>query len=346
MTLSVSSSVDEAQWDGYANRVAFSTLYHLYGWRRVVEQTFSHRTHYLAALDGSSAVVGILPMVHLSSRLFGNMLVSLPFFNYGGMCADGDQARQALLDAAIALATEQQVDFIEIRHDDHDQEWQRGLARKSAKVAMRRELPSHPDELWKQLGSKLRNQIEKPRKQGMTAVVGGEELLDGFYDVFSSNMRDLGTPVYSKAFFRNILREFPGCTWICSVYSGKTPVASGVLAGFRDRIEIPWASSLRSYNRLSPNMLLYWRALEFACERGFKQFDFGRSTPHEGTYRFKEQWGAAPYPLNWYYWLRNGREMPQVNPKNPKYRTAIALWQRLPVSVTRLIGPGIVKYIP
>jgi hypothetical protein len=93
-------------------------------------------------------------------------------------------------------------------------------------------------------------------------------------------------------------------------------------------------------------MLLYWHALEFACDRGFREFDFGRSTPHEGTYRFKEQWGAKPYPLNWYYWLPNGREMPQVNPKNPKYRTAIAVWQRLPLSVTRLIGPGIVKYIP
>ena len=346
MTFSVSSSLDQAGWDGYANRVAFSSLYHLYGWRHVVEQTFAHRTHYLAALDDSSAVVGILPMAQLRSRLFGNMLVSLPFFNYGGICADREEVRQALLDAAIDLAIERQVDFIEIRQDDEEQAWQQGLAHKSAKVAMRRELPSSADELWKQLGSKLRNQVQRPRKEGMTAAIGGEELLDGFYHVFASNMRDLGTPVYSKAFFRNILRQFPGSTWVCSVYSGKRPVASGLLVGFRDRIEIPWASSLREFNRLSPNMLLYWRALEFACERGFRQFDFGRSTPHEGTYRFKEQWGAKPYPLNWYYWLPNGREMPQVNPRNPKYRTAIAVWQRLPVSVTRLIGPGIVKYIP
>ena len=346
MTFSVSTSVDESHWDGYANSAAVSTLYHLYGWRRVVEDTFGHKTHYLAASDASSGVIGILPMVQLQSRLFGNMLVSLPFFNYGGICSDREDVRQALLDSAIVLAADRKADFIEIRHDQDNEQWQRGLARKSAKVSMRLELPSSADELWKSLGSKLRNQVQKPRKEGMTCAVGGVELLDGFYEVFSSNMRDLGTPVYSKAFFRNILRQFPDRTWICSVYSAKRPVASGLLAGFKERVEIPWASSLRELNHLSPNMLLYWCALELACTRGYRLFDFGRSTPHEGTYRFKEQWGAKPHPLHWYYWLPEGREMPQVNPKNPKYRTAIALWQRLPVSVTRLLGPGIVKYIP
>jgi FemAB-related protein (PEP-CTERM system-associated) len=345
-SLVFSHSVDETEWDGYVNRAAGSTLYHLSGWRRVIERTFGHPTYYLSARDSSSAVVGILPLVQLRSRLFGNMLVSLPFFNYGGICADLESTSQFLLQGAIDLATRLDTDFIEIRQDDDAQQWQRGLAKKTAKVSMRLSLPPSADLLWRSLGAKLRNQVQRPRKEGMTAVIGGEELLDGFYDVFSSNMRDLGTPVYSKHFFRNVLGQFPGRTWIGTVYSGKTPVASGLLAAFRDRLEIPWASSLREFNRFSPNMLLYWSCLEFACVSGYRVFDFGRSTPHEGTYRFKEQWGATPHPLYWYYWLPEGSQMPQVNQKNPKYRTAIALWQRLPVSVTRLIGPGIVKYIP
>jgi hypothetical protein len=119
-----------------------------------------------------------------------------------------------------------------------------------------------------------------------------------------------------------------------------------LIVAFRDRIEIPWASSLRRFNRFSPNMLLYWTCLEFACTQGYRLFDFGRSTPNESTYRFKEQWGAKPHPLYWYYWLPDGRPIPQVNPRNPKYRSAIAVWQHLPVSLTRLIGPAIVKYIP
>jgi FemAB-related protein (PEP-CTERM system-associated) len=346
MAVFVSSEFDQSLWDHYVNLTAGSNLYHLYGWRTIIEETFGHRTHYLSARESSSTLVGVLPLIQLRSRMFGNMLVSLPFFNYGGICAEADEARHALLDSAITLARQERVDFIEIRHDDDGQPWQRDLAKKAAKVSMRLCLPASADELWKSLGSKLRNQVQRPRKEGMTAVVGGEDLLDGFYEVFSANMRDLGTPVYPKRFFRNILRQFPSRTWIVSVYSGHTVVASGLIVAFRDRIEIPWASSLRRFNRFSPNMLLYWTCLEFACTQGYRLFDFGRSTPNESTYRFKEQWGAKPHPLYWYYWLPDGRPIPQVNPRNPKYRSAIAVWQHLPVSLTRLIGPAIVKYIP
>jgi hypothetical protein len=124
------------------------------------------------------------------------------------------------------------------------------------------------------------------------------------------------------------------------------PVASGFLIGFKETLEIPWASSLREYNAQSPNMLLYWTALRFACERGFKTFDFGRSTPGGGTYRFKEQWGAKPVPLYWYYWMRNGGALPELNPNNPKYRSAIALWKHLPVGLTKVLGPFIVRNLP
>jgi serine/alanine adding enzyme len=123
-------------------------------------------------------------------------------------------------------------------------------------------------------------------------------------------------------------------------------VAAGFLAGFKGRLEIPWASSLRSANRFSPNMLLYWTCLEFACQRGYRVFDFGRCTPGEGTYRFKEQWGAKPHQLYWYYWLKDGGSLPEVNPKAPKYRLAVELWRRLPLALTRQLGPRIIKYIP
>ncbi len=339
----VNVAADASQlWDEYAGRAASATLYHLYGWRRVVEDTFGHRTHYLAA-RGADGVLGVLPLVELRSRLFGHMLVSMPFFNYGGICADGEPARQALLHAGIELAETRRADFVEIRHDD---DWESGLPTKTAKVSMRLTLPGSPEELWKSFPSKLRSQVDRPRKAGMTATLGGRELLDAFYEVFSTNMRDLGTPVYPKSFFRAILDAFPDRTWVGAVHLEGKPVAAGFLAGFRDRLEIPWASSVRAYNRSSPNMLLYWTCLEFASRSGYRVFDFGRSTPGEGTYRFKAQWGAVAHPLHWHYWLRNGGALPQVNPKNPKYQLAIELWKRLPLGVTRQIGPRIVKYIP
>jgi FemAB-related protein (PEP-CTERM system-associated) len=286
MSLTFSTSLDSQSWDKFAAAAPNASLYHLHGWKDVIERTFGHPTFYLAAVD-SGRVSGVLPLVQLKSRLFGNLLVSLPYFNYGGICAESADVRDALFREAVTLAERQDVDSLELRHDDR---WREELPTKAHKVSMRLELPTSIDALWKALGAKLRNQVQKPRKAGVTITVGRAELLDSFYEVFSANMRDLGTPVYAKAFFRNILERFPDQTWIVTAYLDQRPVAAGFLTGFKDRLEIPWASSLRTVNSIGANMLLYWSCLEFAVQHGYRVFDFGRSTPGEGTYRFKEQW--------------------------------------------------------
>src|SRR5207249_11093601 len=170
-------------------------------------------------------------------------------------------------------------------------------------------------------------------------ILAGEELLDDFYQVFSRNMRDLGTPVYGKEFFKSILHTFPKEAKICTVSLEGKPLAVGFLYGFREMLEIPWACSDRRFARLAPNMLLYSSVLEYACRSGFRMFDFGRSTVASGTYRFKEQWGARPIPLFWYYWLDHSGPLPELNPQNPTYSLAISLWRRLPIPLTRIIGP-------
>ncbi len=322
---------------------SMSSCYHLTGWKDVIEASFGHKTYYLFAEDGRHEIRGVLPLVHLKSALFGNFMVSLPFFNYGGICADDDEIYGRLLKKAAEVAADVHAGHIEFRHTRHADT----LPEKTAKVCMELPLPAAADDLWESFSAKLRSQIRKPSKEGMYAKIGKAEELDNFYDVFAVNMRDLGTPVYSKEFFRNILKTFPDSSWICTVYTREgRPVASGFLVGFKEKLEIPWASSLRSFNRFSPNMLLYWSVLQFGCGQGCRSFDFGRSTPGEGTYRFKEQWGAKPVPLYWHYWLRNGNRVPEINPKNPKYQAAIKIWQKLPVGLTRIIGPAIVKNLP
>jgi serine/alanine adding enzyme len=334
---------DAARWNEYVRGSSSATLYHSLGWKGVIERSFNQRTYYWLAEDPSGTLKGIFPLVHLKSFLFGSFMVSLPYFNYGGICADDDATQSALLEAAIQHALDEDVDHLEMRHQAP---MTIQLPFKTSKVSMRLELPGCADELWKALGTKVRNQVRRPEKEGMTARIGKADELESFYTVFSKNMRDLGTPVYSRRFFRNILEVFPESTWICTVYQGRVPVASGFLVGYKGILEIPWASSLAEYNRYSPNMLLYWTALKLACDNGFKIFDFGRSTLGEGTYRFKEQWGGQPIPLYWYYWVRDGGAVPDLNPGNPKYRTAIAIWKRLPVGLSKLIGPPIVRNLP
>ncbi|MBI5235104.1 MAG: FemAB family PEP-CTERM system-associated protein [Deltaproteobacteria bacterium] len=336
---------DQGAWEAYVEDAGDSNLYHLIGWKDVIEKTFGHKTYYLLAEDNDGKITGILPLVHLRSLLFGSFIVSMPYFNYGGISAKDAKARMALLEEAIKITRATGASHAELRHDAA---LDLGLKVKTAKVSMLLDLPPLAQSLLKGFPSKLRSQIKKA-ESGITRFnSGGIDELDSFYDVFSTNMRELGTPVYSKAFFRNILERFPKRAHICTVYVGSAPAASGFLIGFRDTLEIPWASSIRAFNGLSPNMALYWNCLRLAIEKGFSRFDFGRSTPGEGTYRFKEQWGAKPRPLYWHYWMKDGGRMPlpELNPKNPKYRAMINIWKRLPLGLTRLIGPGIVKNLP
>lgn len=335
---------DKKRWDSYVVLSSHSTCYHQLGWKDVIEKSFGYKTYYLVSEDKKDGITGILPLVHLKSMLFGNFLVSLPYFNYGGICAENEKVQEMLLEEGTNIARSLNAEFMELRHTT---ELHGGLAVKKAKVSMLLELPDSSESLWQSFTSKLKSQIRRSEKEGMYSKVGREEELDSYYKVFSINMRDLGTPVYPRRFFSNILEEFPETTRICTVYSKEgIPAASGFLVGFKHRMEIPWASSLRAYNRYSPNMLLYWSSLRFACENGYRVFDFGRSTPGEGTYRFKEQWGAKPVELYWHYWMRNHGHIPELNPKNSKYRMAIKIWQMLPVALTRFIGPAIVKNLP
>lgn len=343
MKVRLAASHDLPEIDRFVRESGTSSLYHDYRWTGVVESSFGHKSYYLVCEDPDGRIIGALPMVHLKSMLFGNFLVSMPYFNYGGVCADNEESRSLLIAEAVRIAGHLGAGHIEFRQE---QPLENGFPVKTSKVSMRLALPSSPEDLWKSFPSKLRSQVRKPQKSGMNVRVGGMEELDSFYHVFSVCMRDLGTPVYPKSFFRNVLERFPESTWICSVYLDNVPMASGFLAAFKDRLEIPWGASLRRFNSLSPNMLLYWSCLEFACKRGFRVFDFGRSTTGESTYKFKEQWGAVPYPMYWHYWIANDGTIPEINPHNPKYRFAIGTWKKLPVPLTKLLGPRIVRNIP
>ena len=334
---------DRVRIDGYVACSNTANLYHDYRWGEVIGRCFGHKYHFLLSENFDGAINGLLPLVHMKSWSFGNFIVSMPFFNYGGVCADDDSVRDHLIAEAVRIAKDLKVQHIEFRQE---KSLQNGFPEKTIKVSMRLDLPCSPDELWKSFPSKLRSQIKVPQKGGMIARIGRLEELENFYEVFSHNMRYLGTPVYPKQFFRNVLEEFPSNTWICSVYMRDIPVASGFLAGFKNRLEIPWASSVRSFNRLSPNMLLYWSCLKFACEKGYTTFDFGRSTKEESTYKFKEQWGATPNPMVWSYWVRDEGNIPDITPRNRKYHLAIGIWKRLPVPVTQMLGPRIIKNIP
>lgn len=313
------------------------------GWLEVLRNGLRHEPYALEAVRGERTV-GVMALACVRSLLFGRYLVSLPYLNSGGALAEDASAAAALTDRAVELADRLRVRYLELRH-----EWALDHAalghRRTDKVHMRLELPATPAALWEQLDGKVRNQVRKGQKSGFTVHWGGAELLSEFYVVFSRNMRDLGTPTYGRGLFAAILRQFPSRSEICVVRDGDRPAAAGLLLHGWGVTEVPSASSLKSYNSRCANMLLYWHLLERAVQRGQEVFDFGRSSEGSATYRFKKQWGASGSPAEWQYYLRRG-SADHVRPDNPRYRRLIDIWRRLPLFVTRTLGPRVVRGIP
>ncbi len=372
-------------WADYVSNHPHGTPYHLPQWKNCIERAYGHRTYCLAAFDagehvhshrvkapipgdGTSgprlAVKGILPLVHIRHFLFGNSLISMPFCDLGGLLADDEPTAAMLLEEAIKLGYEVKASRIELRHArplqsleklmraDSDGlmfKGQSGLSPKCAtfsdKVRLLLPLPDSSEALMKSFKSKLRSQIKRPVKLGLSARIGGAELLDDLYDVFLVNMRDLGSPVHSKTLLATFLQELSPKSKIVAVYRDGQPLAASVIVGFNDTLANPWASSLREYSSLSPNMLLYWSMLEYACDNHYARFDFGRSTPHGPTYKFKEQWGAKPHPLYWQYIALDGVPMKNGLSEKKSYKMAIEYWKKLPVPFTRLFGPMVRGYI-
>lgn len=342
MPLTVGIETAGADWDAFVAAHPDATAYHRWAWRAVFGPVFGHEPIYLAARE-AGAIVGVLPLISFRSRLFGHFFCSLPFVNYGGVLASTPDVPASLLAEATRLAKERGASHVELRH----------VARqcpdapvRQHKVTMLLRLQESAEAQWTALDNKVRNMIRKAEKSDLAACSGGVELLDAFYAVFSVNMRDLGTPVYPKRFFAAVLAAAGDTARLHVVRHAGAPVAASMTIAHADRVEVPWASSLRTARAMNPNMLLYWHMLQAVIAGGGRVFDFGRSTPGEGTFHFKKQWKAEPVPLHWEYALVSREAPPDQSPGSGRFHMAIELWKKLPVSVANTLGPLIIGNVP
>jgi serine/alanine adding enzyme len=347
----IMQSAEAPAWDAYVRSHPHATIYHLSAWQSIIRGTYNHKQFYLMALKNEAgpnpetdAIAGILPLIQLKSILFGNQIISIPFFDMGGVLAGESDTEKALIEEAIQMGRRLKIDRLELRQS-RPASFPGPCCTQTHKVRMLLDLPESSEALMSGFKSKLRSQIKKAMKDGLKTEIGGVELLDDFYEVFLINMRDLGSPVHSKKLMENLFRHFPIEARIILVRKDGRPLAGSIVIGFKDILENPWASSLRQFSYLNPNMFLYWKVLEYACQCGFKQFDFGRSTPDEGTYKFKAQWGAEPHPLYWQHVTVKGHAVEGGNSGKYKFDMAVKCWKKLPVPVSRYIGPVIRKHI-
>jgi serine/alanine adding enzyme len=330
---------DRERWDQFVNSHAECTSCHRWSWKHLFQDVFGWPAIYLLA-EERGAVRGILPLIW-QKCLLHSYLSSVPHLKGGGIVADEPEIEKLLLASAIEAVRRTKATYLELRHLKHHD---LPLVPRQDKVAAVLSVASDSEERLRRLEKKTRNLVRKSLTFGMTAEVGGSARLTDFYEVYRRNMHDLGSPSYSRDFFSEILRHFPDETHICVARLGLETVAAAFLIGFRGTLEVAWASSYRKFLGLKPNMFLYWSVLTFAAEQGYEFLDFGRSSRGSGPYEFKLQWGAVPSSLYWGYWLNRRASVPSTRPHGMEL--ASRMWQRLPVAVTNVLGPMLVKHIP
>lgn len=328
-------------WERFVRASGRATCAHLLGWRNVVAQTYRHTPLFLMAFAGEE-VQGVLPLFLVRSPFFGRFLVTAPYLSYGGLCASTPEAGKALLDRARELRRNLRARYLELRNAEPVGH---GLAAKTQYCIFTLPLDPAPEVQWERLKRRARTSVRKAQKSGLTIEVG-THLLPELVPLLTRHVQALGTPFHGEAFYRAILREFPGEAEILLARAGQIVAAGALILSVGGIVYCVYGGALEQYKATAAMSYLYWEIIRYGCLRGCRLVDFGRSRWDSGTFQFKEQWAASSAPLFYEYDLADGVAMPDMDPANPKFRWARATWKRLPGALASRLGPLLIKDIP
>lgn len=332
---------DLDRWESFVARLPEANFFHRAGWKSVIETSFRQKSRYMIAERGGD-IAGVLPLVEIKSRLFGHALISTAFSIGGGVAALDDEAAEALDAAAVGLLKSSGADYLEYRRPVRAHaDWVRknGLYANFSKPML-----EDADEDLLQIPRKQRAVVRKALKNEALAV-RIDASADDFYRLYSLNVRNLGTPVFSKRFFQELMKTFGADCEILTVTADGKPVSSVMSFYHRDAVMPYFTGSRVEARRLGANDFMYWHVMRRAVDKGYTVFDFGRSKEDTGPFSFKKNWGFTPVPIAHEFCLKEGAEMPDLNPLNPKYAAMVATWKRLPLPVANFIGPLVVRNI-
>ncbi|HTR37121.1 MAG TPA: FemAB family XrtA/PEP-CTERM system-associated protein [Bryobacteraceae bacterium] len=332
---------DEDEWDRFVLSSPHGTLFHLCGWKTLVEKTLRHKSFLLTARRGKR-ITGVFPISLVRNPLFGDCLVSLPLAVYGGICASDQDAYSGLLEAGCELANRLGVKYLEMRN--HTEPFRTTLPGRDLYVTFTQDLTSGPDKLMAGLPRDTRYAVRKSLKAGLTWT---EDLqLGEFYELYAQNVHRLGTPVFSRQLFSVARSIFPRQCRLFGVRKGTKAIAGVMTFYFRDEVIPYYSGALQEYFADSPNNFMYWSLLAQSCAEGFRSFDFGRSKRGTGSWKFKSAWSMNMTDLPYRYHLVRVKEVPHMSPVDAKFKGPVSLWKNLPFPLTKMIGPRLIRWIP
>lgn len=336
---------DTKNWDNFVKSNNDTTFYHQIGWKNVIERTYGHKPYYLFAKNDTDEIIGILPMFLIKSLFFGKRLISIPFTSYGGLCCGNDYIGKAMLDEIKYIGDNLGVDFFEFRCLKSNNAYQ-NLRYMNDYSTFFLDLSSGIGYIWKNMNKKVRNMIRKGEKNNLKfeSEINSEinnDAISRFYEIYSKNMKYLGTPVHSQKFFENIYKTFSQDVVIATAKKNEDVISSIYLLKFKDTIISGWASSLIESLKYAPNDFIYWNSIKYSCENNILKFDFGRSLANSNNSNFKKRWGCVEVQLYYYYPLTKILLAPQN-----EYGNCAKIWSKLPYNITKVIGPIIRRGIP
>lgn len=326
------------RWNAFVFACPEATFFHRAEWQIILRDVFRHPTYFLFA-EQDGEILGILPLAHVKSLLFGNALVSLPFAVYAGIAAKTPYALAPLENAAQDLARELDVEHLEFRNlTPRHTEW----PTQDLYVTFRKEILPDVEANMQAIPRKQRAMVRKGINNGLISEI--DRSSDRFFALFADNVHRHGTPALSKRYFDTLLKLFGDDCEIMTVTSkdGK-PLSSVLSFYFRDEILPYYAGDDQAARNLAANDFKYWELMRRSCERGIKIFDYGRSKTGTGPYAFKKNWGFEPQALHYEYCLYKRDSIPQNNPSNAKYKLFIEAWRRMPIGLANMIGPHVVR---
>ncbi len=336
--LAASDTENSVRWEAFVQACPEATFFHRAAWQSILRNVFRHPTYFLYA-EHDGEILGVLPLAHIKSRLFGNSLIALPFAVYGGVAASTTEAAAALEQEAQSLARQLDVDHLEFRNiNPRHADW----PTQDLYVTFRKEILPEVEANMLAIPRKQRAMVRKGINSGLISTVDRKS--DRFFKLFADNVHRHGTPALPKRYFDTLLEVFGDDCEILTITSpdGK-PLSSVLSFYFRDEVLPYYAGDDEAARNFAANDFKYWELMRRSCERGLKIFDYGRSKVGTGPYSFKKNWGFEPQGLHYEYCLYKRDSIPQNNPNNAKYKLLIETWRRMPISLANLIGPHIVR---
>jgi len=344
---------DSHSWNAFVESNPCSTPYHLWEFGQALSSTYGYERYYLLARNDDE-VVGVFPLIHIRSRLFGNRLLSLPFCEYGGPLVSsnfGDLAQTAegLFEEVLTIASSLNIDCIEIRNPSLHGELleNEGCHVVRRYVTFEIDLSREKEHLWRSLDKKTRNSTRKAMKSELNVYeVSQEDDLKEYFLLYLKTQNRHGSPPHDFKLFRNLFRlnAENSMKILIAEYCAK-PIAGAIV--FHNKRNIYWWGGVSDpkFRHLNATDILLWKIIEWGHESGFAGLNLGRTRYGTGIYHFKKGWGGIEIPLVDFVYHAESKDASTPDPSEGKYQFLTKLWSRLPVCISRRLGPRIIKQV-